>query len=146
MPEAIRFYSRKDEYGWLSNFWRHTQAVHSVSYPTNEHFYQSQKAVQPDVSEWIRVAPSPWLAMRAGRSLRANEMRDDWDEVKVDVMLTGLRAKFAPGSELASMLLATGDAVLEEDSPTDMFWGRLGKNTLGKCLMRVRDELRKGST
>jgi len=84
--------------------------------------------------------------MKAGRNLRPEETTWDWDQIKVDVMLRGLRAKFQNES-LRLMLLWTGDAILKEDSPTDMFWGGtlLGsQNMLGKLLMQVREEIKQG--
>ncbi len=147
MEEEINFYFRRKEYGWLSNFWRCWQTVDGVSYQTNEHWYQSQKAQDKSfiggyIISWINSAPSPYLAMIAGRSLReGKELVDDWNSKKVDVMLKGLRAKFK-NPELRKKLLATGDAVIHEDSPTDMFWGEKGENWLGRLLMQVRDEIR----
>jgi ribA/ribD-fused uncharacterized protein len=113
-----------------------------VYYSTNEHYYQSQKAKERDVYIWISNAPNPYLAMIAGRALReGKELVDDWDSIKVDVMLKGLRAKFE-NPELREKLLATGDAVIHEDSPTDMFWGKKGEDWLGRLLMQVRDEIK----
>jgi ribA/ribD-fused uncharacterized protein len=138
--KQIKFYFRKKEYGWLSNFERRTQVVDGLIYLTNEHYYQCQKARGEVVREWIRQAPSAWLAMKAGRSLRKKEMVDNWEEKKLDVMLKGLRAKFK-NEILAKKLLETKPHSLHEDSPTDMFWGIKGEDWLGKLLMRVRDEL-----
>jgi len=152
--ERILFYSRKSGYGWLSNFWREPmllplepfdklpEKTTMFPYPTNEHYYQSQKAKTMDARRWIAWAPTPYAAMLAGRSLRPHEIREDWDRVRVNAMLTGLRKKFRLGSDLGDLLLGTGYALIEEDSPTDRFWGRLGENMLGKCLMEVRGELR----
>jgi len=143
MREEINFYLRKEEYGWLSNFWRSCQSDGLVDYSTNEHYYQAEKARDGDVRIWIREAPNAWLAMNAGRSLRkGKELRDDWNDIKVQVMLIGLRAKFMD-EELREKLLATGDAIIHEDSPSDMFWGKKGEDMLGKLLMQVREELRK---
>lgn len=140
---AINFYTRNDEFGWMSNFHRQEQVVDGVTYPTNEHYYQSQKAQSSKVRAWIRKAPTPFLAMRAGRSLRpGREMRGDWENIKVDIMLKGLRAKFKGSLSLRAKLLATGDAIIHEDSPTDKFWGKKGQDMLGKLLMQVREELR----
>lgn len=139
--KEINFYFRKGEYGWMSNFWRHTQIVDDTLSPTNEHYYQSQKAKNPLIGAWIRFAINPYLAMCAGRSLRkGKELIEDWDEKKVTIMLKGLRAKFKD-KELRTRLLATGNATIHEDSPTDMFWGKKGKDMLGKCLMKVREEM-----
>jgi len=146
-PTVINFYSRKPLYGFLSNFHRCPQIVDGVEYPTNEHYYQSMKAKDLRVAKWIASAPSPFLAMRAGRMLRrGKEFRDVWtDSMRLAIMLKGLRAKFSD-EHLKSRLLATGDATLHEDSPTDMFWGKKGRDCLGRLLMTVRDEIRLSPT
>jgi len=142
----INFYLRDGEYGWLSNFARYLQIVGDQVYPTNEHFYQSMRATDPAVRSWIMEAPSPYLAMKAGRALRDGKEFNshDWEESRVSIMLAGLRAKFSQHEDLKQRLLATGDAVLHEDSPTDMFWGKKGRDMLGKLLMQVREELKSG--
>jgi len=138
--KEINFYFRKKEYGWLSNFHRCKQYIGTCDYPTNEHYYQSEKAKDWEIGRWIKDAPTPYFAMIAGRSLRKHELVDNWDEIRSGIMLTGLQAKFKT-PELRNKLLATGDAVLHEDSPTDMFWGKRGKDMLGKLLMQVRKEI-----
>jgi len=138
--KEILFYLRGTEYGWLSNFERSNQLI-NINYPTNEHYYQSEKANNYTIRNWIINAPSPYLAMKAGRSLRKKEMTRDWDRKKILVMKKGLRAKFTQNEELKRMLIDTEDAILHEDSPTDMFWGIKGKDWLGKLLMEIRDEL-----
>ena len=141
LTEKILFYSRDEKFGWLSNFHRSLQVVDGVFYPTNEHYYQSMKTKDPDLKRWIMSAPTPFLAMKAGRSLReGKELVSNWEDIKVEVMLKGLRAKFS-NPKLRDMLLATGDSVLMENSQTDMFWGGRGKNMLGKLLMQVRSEI-----
>lgn len=142
--KTINFYFRKKEYGWLSNFERAEQIVGTIKYKTNEHYYQSQKASRAVDFFWINDASSPFLAMKAGRSLRkGKELIDNWDNLKVKIMYEGLKAKFSQNENLKKKLLDTGDAILHEDSPSDMFWGKKGKDMLGKLLMEVRDELRK---
>lgn len=138
----INFYFRKDKFGWLSNFERTTVVVKEIHYPSNEHYYQAQKAKDMETHLWIRTAPSPYLAMVAGRGLREKEIVEKWNEKKVGVMLMGLRAKFRQNDDLREKLLATGDAVIHEDSHTDMFWGKKGEDMLGKLLMHVREEIR----
>jgi len=155
MSSEIKFFIREEPYGFLSNFDR-TEFVAWTDqgvflYPTNEHFYQSQKANCLDVHEWIRNAPHVRLAMVIGRQLEHNKylkdkyMKQNWDEQKLNVMLQGLRSKFS-NIYLKKMLLDTGDAVLHEDNPEDPFWGigdGSGQSWLGKLLMQVRDEIRK---
>ena len=75
--------------------------------------------------------------------------RPDWEEVKNEVMLKGLRAKFAPGTFLAYKLMATkGRRLVEGNTWGDRVWGAVwdghqwvGENRLGKMLMQVRQEL-----
>lgn len=142
--KEINFYFRKEKYGWLSNFHRSEQIVNGIIYFTNEHYYQSMMAKDPLVRWWIASAPNPFLAMKAGEALRKDkELRDDWNTMKVKIMLIGLRAKFK-NPLLRQKLLDTGNAILHEDSPTDKFWGKKGKDMLGKLLMQVREEIRGG--
>ena len=72
-------------------------------------------------------------------------MRSDWEEVKEQVMLKALRAKFSHHQDLREQLLATGNLHLAEASPCDYYWGTgksgKGKNRLGVLLMQVRSEL-----
>ena len=146
---VIRFYIREEPYGFLSNFWRCPQKVYLnygryETFPTNEHYYQSMKAKYDRTREWIASAPTAMVAMTTGRALPEKEMRSDWNIVREEIMLHGLRAKFE-NETLRLLLLWTGNAELVEDSPTDWFWGGSlpgSQNALGKLLMKVRDEIR----
>ena len=133
-PE-INFYTKSGEYGFLSNFYPSPFVIEGKSYATNEHYFQSQKATSEELREWIRLAPTPYAAMKAGRSLRdeKDEIKKDWADKKSHIL-----AKFTQNPELMKKLLATGDAVLHEDSPTDLIWGKKGEDRLGKILMKVR--------
>jgi ribA/ribD-fused uncharacterized protein len=114
-----------------------------------EHEWESEspaKARSYFDHEWVRDAWKPAEAKFRGRGVR---LRPDWEKVKLDVMMVGLRVKFAPGSLMANMLLGTGNRYIAEDSPKDDVWGirdpqggYTGQNLLGKCLMEVRRELR----
>lgn len=142
----IRFYIREEPYGFLSNFWKMQMTVGKLVYPTNEHYYQSQKANTERMAEWIRKAPTAYQAMIAGRNLKPNQIRPEWNGIKTDIMLNGLRVKFS-NENLRIMLNWTGNAILIEDSPTDTYWGGKlegSKNMLGKLLMKVRNETSTG--
>ena len=140
----IRFYIREDEWGFLSNFWKQPVQIENIKYVTNEHYYQSMKARDTTIRQWIQSAPTAYLAMIAGRALKEDQIMPNWNENKEHVMLTGLRAKFKY-ENMKIMLLWTGNATLIEDSPTDMYWGGSlvgSKNMLGNLLMKVRDEIK----
>lgn len=130
------------EYSFLSNFELSPFTVNGVVFPTMEHYFQAMKATnQEDLLE-IAKASTPGKAKRLGRKVK---IRPDWEYVKKDIMLEGLRKKFAI-PKLRQKLLDTGDAYLEEGNTWgDHCWGvcnGIGENNLGKLLMRVREEIR----
>ena len=150
--KEIRFFIREEPYGFLSNFERTGFEAESWGkkywYPTNEHYYQSQKANCQEVHDYILSAPHAVIAMVLGRQLEHNKylkkyMKPDWVEKKDQVMLTGIRYKFSD-KILARELLNTDNAILHENNPEDFYWGignGTGKSMLGKLEMRVRDEI-----
>lgn len=142
---TIYFYSQRDEpYGCFSNFSNHGFILDDLWWATNEHYFQAQKfAGNPDV-EKIRLARSPKEAAHMGRD-RRRPLRRDWEQVKEEIMLKGLRCKFQTHAEIKKILLSTGDEFLVENSPIDYYWGcgqdGSGKNRLGFLLMLLREEL-----
>jgi N-glycosidase YbiA len=145
---SIGFYSRDEKYGWLSNFHRCIQTIDGKKYITNEHYYQSMKAINPEKAELIRQLPTPYMALKTGRSLPKGELRPDWDDptnpLKLIIMERGLRAKFM-NLDLRLKLIDTGKVYLYENSPTDSYWGGAlpnSKNHLGNLIMKIRDEIR----
>ena len=80
------------KYGFLSNFYECPFTDNEgLVYKTNEHYFQAQKmAHKADRLEVIN-ASNPQLAKFIGRG---REMRSDWESVKDEVMLAGLRMKF----------------------------------------------------
>jgi len=140
----IQFNSKSKEYCWLSNFFIFPMIVDDKEYRTVEHWFQSQKFTDPILQENIRLTPSPSMAKKLGRTRHAS-FRTDWDCVKEEIMLKGLRAKFDQNVFLRTQLLATGTAELEEQAPWDSYWGSgrtgKGKNRMGHLLMKVRTEL-----
>ena len=142
---AITFYSTKGEHGGFSNFSAHPFELDGLRWPTTEHFFQAQKFEDEEYREKIRLTPSAMIAAHLGRS-RKVKIRPDWEDVKDDVMLRAVRAKFAAHEELRQELLETGDEEIIEKTTRDKYWGcgtdGTGLNKLGLILMAVRDELR----
>ena len=71
-------------------------------------------------------------------------LREDWEEVKDEIMKYCLRSKFDQNPELKAELIKTNGLHLEEANTWgDKYWGTVngeGKNMLGKLLMELRDE------
>lgn len=134
---------------WLSNFHECDVTVDGVTYPTAEAAFQAAKHDSDEHREFVRSRPKPRSAKGAGGrasfKARGITLREDWEDVKVDVMRTVVRAKFTQNAELASALLGTGDVKLAEGNTWgDKFWGVTkhgGENWLGRILMQVRGEL-----
>jgi len=141
-PTDIYFWTRHDSHGYCSNFYRSPIEIDGKVYPTVEHWYQASKTPVPDEHEMIRSLPTPRQAKFAGYHVA---LRPDWEEVKEEVMLVGLRAKFTQYLDLKLTLISTGDAALHENSPWDKYWGYAkgkGQDRLGILLMQVREELK----
>ena len=72
---------------------------------------------------------------------------NDFENKRLDVMRCVLECKFKTNEHCREVLLKTGDAVLVEQSPYDMYWGcgrdGRGENHLGLLLMETRANLRK---
>ena len=92
----------------------------------------------------IATAGNARIAKKLGR---ACELREDWEDIKIDVMRDILRVKFKKGSHLGRLLVGTGDIPLVEGNTwNDVFWGVCngsGENWLGRLLMEIRSELQK---
>ncbi|WP_230658542.1 NADAR family protein [Psychrobacter sp. I-STPA10] len=144
MTDKIEFYSETGDYGEFSNFARFAIQLKGKTWATVEHYFQAQKFAGTAYESQIQKATSPMKAAEMGRS-RKIKMRRNWDNIKVNVMLEALRAKFSQHSELKELLLSTGDKILVEHTENDSYWGDggdgSGKNRLGKLLMKVREEL-----
>lgn len=130
------------EYAFLSNYSASPFRIDYVLFPTMEHYFQANKADNQNDYLHIANAPTPGEAKRLGRKI---QLRPDWEKIKDNVMLTGLRKKFAD-PELRSLLLATGDEELVEGNYWgDTYWGvcnGVGQNKLGQLLMEIREEIK----
>ena len=139
-PKAIERFD--GQHRFLSNFFPSPLLWKGYRWPTAEHAYQAAKCKSLDQFRLFRNAPSPGAAKRMGRR---TILRVDWEEVKEEVMLSVVRAKFED-KNLRRLLDATGNAELIEGNYWgDRFWGvcrGVGENRLGKILMRVRTEIR----
>lgn len=125
------------EYRYMSNFHLSPVVFDGVTYPCVENAFQAAKTFDLEQRKPF-VTLEPGQAKRAGRKV---QLREDWEQVKDSVMEDLVRQKFSQ-KELKDKLLATGDTYLEETNWwKDTYWGvcnGIGKNTLGKILMKVR--------
>lgn len=147
--EVIKFYSKIPENKEFSNFFPVDLMIDGLRYRSVEHYFQAMKFPDhPDYQERIRAAPKPGGAKKLGKT-KEYVIRPDWSTHREVVMMKALKEKFSDRHpELKEKLLATGNAILQEASPRDNYWGigskGMGQNRLGVLLMALRDELRGG--
>lgn len=157
----IRTYSRsncavfkktKEEYGGLSNMsGGFPVKVNSISIRTSEALYQACRFPHlPEIQRLIIDEKSPMAAKMKGKPYRVDS-RSDWDQVRVKIMRWCLRVKLACNwFDFGSLLHATGNKPIVEESRRDRFWGAVtdregtlvGNNVLGRLLMELREELK----
>lgn len=144
MQTVINFYNVEDAYGCFSNFSRHPITLDGKVWPTSEHYFQAKKFAGTEHEELVRAAPTPKEAAAMGRE-RSRPLRKDWEEVKEQIMMIALRAKFIQHAAIRLELAGTGNAKLIEHTTNDNYWGDggdgSGKNRLGALLEQLREEL-----
>ncbi len=135
----------RGEFRFLSNFYPSPFTYAGIDWLHVEGAYQAAKAV--NIIDAIRISTlvCPVDAKRAGRQIVC---RPEWDLVKYDVMLELVTEKFIQNRTLATKLLDTGNAHIEEgNNHNDRVWGvcppksGMGRNWLGQILMQVRSNL-----
>lgn len=126
------------EYRWLSNFWPVPVNYDGYVFKTVEHAYQALKCKYYNEFLEVKNCDTPGQAKRLARQ---KIMRDDWEQIKTQVMFHLLQQKFS-NPEMWALLVATGNQpIIEGNEWGDTFWGVCrgkGENHLGKMIMTIR--------
>eukprot|EP00439_Symbiodinium_sp_Y106_P015034 s4244_g2.t1 len=138
-------------YKFLSNFFWSQLDYEGLCYPSVEHAFQAAKLRRNEerLAWGFTGSVSFGEAKRLGRQV---PLREDWKEIREEVMASCLSAKFSDPS-LREKLLRTGNRELidgHSGSP-DLIWGyhipsQKGENRLGLLLMDLRSKLRSPET
>lgn len=150
----------------LSNHHPSEMTIRKKKYTSNEQFYMEQKALtfgDLETAKQIMASNDPAHQKALGRDRNIKDFKPFcWDELKLEIMRTGLEAKFGQNRDLQNFLLQTGSNVLIEANPGDKYWGagmsssnpRIWKknslsgfahNHLGNILMDLRRELKRNT-
>lgn len=135
------------DYLFLSNFYEgEIFDYKGYKFRNSEAPFHAEKCISR-IKEFEMVRPSQ--SKKLGRQV---ELREDWEEVKDQVMYDVCYAKFSQDEELKQKLLNTGDIELVEGNyHGDRVWGMtfsqktkswIGDNRLGIVLMKLREDLR----
>lgn len=128
---------------FLSNFYPTSVNIWDMKFSCSESAFQAAKFKNiPELA--VRFThldgQEAWLLAKK----HSYQQRADWYQVREEIMLEILRTKFKQHDDLKSLLLATGNAYLVENSSRDAFWADggdgNGKNRLGHLLMQIRGE------
>lgn len=143
----------------FSQFFPCAFTLYGVRYSFAEQWMMASKArlfADPEALTAILAATQPLACKRLGRQVRSFD-EALWREHRFEIVTAGSVAKFGQDTVLRAYLLATGDDILVEASPTDCVWGTRvhrqhadaqnplrwrGQNLLGFALMRARAILR----
>lgn len=129
------------EIDWMRNDYLSPITVGGIEYPSVEHAYQASKFKDRSIKEDIADADSVREARRIGREF--GNLRDDWDDVKYDIMENLVRKKFQD-DVLAERLAKTGKVNIVMEGYDD-YWGTgqssTGQNKLGEILETIRSEV-----
>lgn len=116
--------------------------VHYITFPTVEHAYVACKVKSPEIQKFVATLDGAGAVKKYGRNI---PLRDDWEQVKLNIMCMLVRKKFFTHDDLAYYLMQTnGVELIEGNTWGDTYWGvckGVGENNLGKILMALRDEL-----
>lgn len=136
------------EFAFLSNFAYSPISDGNIVFPTVEHYFQAAKTLNMEDYEAIATADTPGQAKRLGRNV---ELREDWEEIKEQIMLDALRKKFERPSFRTRLLATDNEELIEGNTWHDNTWGDCscdrcqdikGQNKLGKLLMQIREEIK----
>ena len=108
--------------------------VDGLEYSSVECYFQAAKATTEKDRDHIRLnGKTGILALELGRCVK---IRSDWEEVKVDEMYKGNKAKFEQNKDFVEKLCITTGPVKFEES--NVFWNYWN----GKIMERLRAEFR----
>ncbi len=144
--------SFRGDYAFLSNYHPCEINFGGIIYPSIENAFQASKSVDPSLLK-LFAQNTPGEAKARGNEIQC---RKDWNEIKVQLMKDLLELKFKD-TDLRGRLELTGELELNEGNWWhDNFWGECtcekchvlhdaDSNTLGKLLMKLRTEIRRGT-
>lgn len=150
---VISFYKTDEKFGLLSNMkGRLILYVNDLFFTSSEAIYQSFRFPNNiNLQKIIAKEKSPLIAKRIAKKY-VNETREDWEQIKNDLMRISLRIKLLESEEFQQLLKLTIGKEIIEISRKDDYWGVIpiddnifrGKNVLGRLLMELREEFIRG--
>lgn len=147
--DVITFSKTTAEFGGLSNMASgYSLFINETNIANTEILYQACRfPLFPKIQQEIVSQSNPMEAKEISRKY-TQYSRQDWEEVKFDIMRWCLQVKLLQNFEkFSNLLLSTDDVAIVEFSMKDNVWGAIpvgkdllkGKNALGRLLMEIRE-------
>lgn len=141
----------------LSNWCMDSYELDGIKFSNSEQgmMYEKAKLFDKSAIDSIMDASHPREVKALGRSIQ-NFIPDEWDDLRVGLLIPHLMAKFKQNNKAYAELMSSGDRIIAEASPFDKVWGIglspedplsldpinwRGLNLLGESLMLVRYSL-----
>ena len=147
-------YSQRSPYKWMTPFYRGDPfEFGGRKFPTVEHAFQAQKSDAEIYKDLFTIGSSnfigndPSKAKKLGTKTNIESlnltMREDWDDLQVDLMKNLMNTYFTANPDLKEKLKQTGNIPLIYKTVGDKFWGvnakKQGENIHGQILEELRD-------
>ncbi len=129
------------DFNFLSNFYKTDTDKYTL-----EHLYQAAKTLDKNWRAVILDAPTPGRAKKYGRIC---PIKSNWNKIKLDIMEGLVRDKFKDIKMVLKLTDTFPEKLVEGNIWHDNFWGDckcdrckniIGKNNLGRILMKIRKE------
>lgn len=146
--DVVSFYEPTGMWGIFSNYSEHTIKLNALeTYKTVEHYFQSRKFFiwNEEHAKAIADAPTPFEASKLGVGRKFKGMDPFWENYRERYMYQALTYKVIQHVTVYNALLATGQASIIFQTPSDTYWGKsrkgTGSNRIGKYWMQIRKAL-----
>jgi len=144
--------------GSYSNWYMSDFTIDGLTFCCNEQYMMYMKAMtfnDKDTANRILAVRDPKSHKALGRQVKGFD-NTKWDEVKEDIVYTGLKAKYTQNKTLLNRIINDKSELYVEASPFDKVWGIglseldarkipesewKGQNLLGKLLTKLKLEL-----
>jgi len=100
---AVHFCDAEGPYACFSNYYQVNIDIDGHTWPSTEHYFQSQKFTSPEYQEEIRKAATPAQSKVLGYAKRP-DFRKDWESVKESKMHLALFSKFSQHADLKNFI------------------------------------------
>jgi len=140
--ESLYFF-RAYKFGYtmgMSNFTSHSVETELGIFPTSEAAFQAYK--DPGNEEYVQQQKDSKTPMYSKQIGMKCNLREDWHEIRDNLMYKVIRLKFEQHEDIRENLLKTGlRPIIEKPINDNYTYTYKHKNRLGEILVQVRKEL-----